>query len=312
MKPGLMTLRTVVATQDVRITPNRVEYDLYYIPANATTTDELLPVVLDADKSYETLPMPEHMFGLPEYRVPIPDKMIVQLDHWVNIWSANMSSLLYGVGKIKWAAKLQLLKMAARALSTNQWRVLSKTNRIGHNCDIHPTAYIEGSTLGDNVRVGAGTVIRESNIGNNCNIENCVTINFAVIGDSAYIGDGAIVRYSVMYPGSFIITSTLSCSLMGRNSFKGGAVTLTDFRFDSQPVKVMKNGTPIDTANTFIGSCIGHDTYLGAGVTVASGRTIPNGIRLSPDTSRLISKIDNDGTTPGFQRIFPTKEFIPK
>jgi acetyltransferase-like isoleucine patch superfamily enzyme len=303
LKSGLLTLRTIVNTQDVKINNDSVEYGLYYVPAGSST-GELVPVVMNPDKFYEDIPMPVHMFGLPSYRIPLPDKVAVQIDHWVNLWSVNLASLLAGISEIKGASKLKLLGLAARSFSTNQWKILAKTNCIGRNCDIHPTAYIEGSTLGDNVRVGAGTVIRESHIGSNCNIENCVTINFSVVGENCYLGDGAVVRYSVLYPGGFIITSTLSCSIMGRDSFKGGLVTMTDFRFDGRPIQVLKNGVIIDTGNTFIGSCLGHNSYLGAGVIVASGRSIPNGARLVPDNSRMISKFDANGSAPGFQRIY--------
>jgi bifunctional UDP-N-acetylglucosamine pyrophosphorylase/glucosamine-1-phosphate N-acetyltransferase len=221
----------------------------------------------------------------------------------VNLWSANIASLLGEVSNLKGASKLKLLGLAARAFSTNQWKILHKINHIGKNCDIHPSAYIEGSIIGDNVRVGAGTVIRESKIGNNCNIENGVVINFSVLGNNCYIGDGAVIRYSVMYPGAFTISSLISCSILGRDTFLGDGVTLTDFRFDGQSIKVMKNKTVINTDNTFIGSCLGHRVYLGAGTIVSSGRSVPGGLRIIPEDSRVISKFDANGTSPGFQRI---------
>jgi len=301
---GVTTLRTVVNTQDVTRKEDSVEYQLWYVPIGATT-DESRPVILNPDKFYESLPMPQHMFGLPEYRVPLPDKIAVQIDHWVNLWAANIASLLGEVSSIKGSSKFKLLGLAARAFSTNQWKILRKTNHIGHNCDIHPSAWIEGSIIGDNVRIGAGTVVRESKIGNNCNLENGVVINFSVLGENCYLGDGAVVRYSVMYPGSFTIASLLSCSIIGRDTFKGDGVVLTDFRFDGQPIKVVKNGTVIDTENTFIGSCLGHNVYLGSGTIIASGRAIPNGLRILPENSRFVRKLDTDGIAPGFQKVYP-------
>lgn len=300
LKTGWTTLRTVVNTQDVIINDGRVEYGLEYIPGSSSL-DEVLPLVMDPDRFYESLPMPEHAFGLREYKVPLPDKFAVQIDHWVNLWAANMCSLLAEVCKLKAAPKLKQLALAARALSTNQWKILHKANHIGRNCDIHPTAYIEGSRIGNNVRIGANAVIRESIIGDNCNIENSVTLSFCVLGNDCYIVDGALARYSVLYPGVFFAFSPLSCSLLGRNSFMGAGVTLVDFRFDNAPVKVLKNGEPVDTGNTFIGSCLGHGVYLGSGTIVASGRAIPNGLRLYPENSRFIQKIDVGGQVPGYQ-----------
>lgn len=80
---------------------------------------------------------------------------------------------------------------------------------------------------------------------------------------------------------------------------------LTDFRFDGQPIKVVKNGTVIDTENTFIGSCLGHNVYLGSGTIIASGRAIPNGLRILPENSRFVRKLDTDGIAPGFQKVYP-------
>ena len=302
LKSGVATLRTVTATQDVKINEDGVEYGLEYIPGGSLP-GEPLPVVMNSDRFYEDLPMPEHMFGLPQYRVPLPDKVIIQIDHWVNLWAANLCTLLNKVSQLKGASKLKLLGLAARAFSTSQWKILQKTNQIGRNCDIHPSAYIEGSTLGDNIRVGAGTVIRESKIGSNSNIENSATISFSTVGEGCYIGDGTLIRYSVLYPGVFFAFSTLSCSMIGHNSFVGDGVTLNDFRFDGQSIKVSKNGDIIDTGNTFIGSCLGHNVYLGAGIIVASGRSIPNGVRLFPENYRFIQKLDSNGVAPGFQRI---------
>jgi len=121
-----------------------------------------------------------------------------------------------------------------------------------------------------------------------------------MIGEGCYIGDGALIRYSVLYPGVFYIFSSLSCSMIGRDSFIGDGVMLTDFRFDGQSIKVSKYGNIIDTDNIFIGSCLGHNVYLGAGTIIASGRSISNGVRLFPDNSRFIQKLDSKGTAPGF------------
>jgi len=279
-----------------------VEYNLRYTPAYSEA-GEVFKLVLNPDRFHESLPMPDHMFGLPEYKVPLPDKVAVQIDHWTNIWSANICVLLAKVAKLKASSKFRLLALATKAMSTNQWNILKMTNSFGNNCDIHPSAYIEGSHVGNNVRVGANSVIRESIIGDNCNIENNVTINFSVIGDKCYFADGSLARYSVLYPGTFLAFSPLSCSLIGRNSFMGGGVTLIDFRFDGKPVQVLKNGKVIDSKNTFLGSCLGHDVYIGAGTIISPGRTIPNGFRIFPENSRVIRKVDSDGPVEGYQLI---------
>lgn len=302
LKPGVTTLRSVVATQEVKIHPDRVEYDLRYLPAREAA-GEPVPVVIDPDRFSEAIPMPEHMFGASHYHVPMTDLLLVQIDHWANLWASNIATLLAGGAKLKKASKIRLLALALKARSLNQWKVLSKLNVIGRNCDIHPTAYIEGSVLGDNVQVGAGSVIRESMVGEGTFIGNNVTMEVSVAGEKCNIRNGAVVQFAVLYPGTLTMARLISISLCGRNTFLGDGVTLSDFRLDRKPITVMKENAPVDTGNTFIGCCLGHGAYLGAGCVVAPGRAIPNGARISPDEQRIIRKCPPQGDFPGHRQI---------
>jgi carbonic anhydrase/acetyltransferase-like protein (isoleucine patch superfamily) len=302
LMPGISTIRTIVATQDVKIYDDRVEYNLRYIPS-LRQRGETVPVVIDTGKYREILRMPEHLTNTSGYEIPLPDKFVIQIDFWTNLWAANMVSLLAPVAKLMQTPKWKLLGAAFRAGSLNQWKVASKLNQIGSNCDIHPSAYVEGSIVGNNVTIGAGSVVIECNIADNVSIENNITLNFAVIGAGSYLADGCIIRYSVINPNTFFGFSTLSCQTLGRNCFIGDGVTLTDFRLDRKNVTVLKNGTVIDTDNRILGSCIGHDSYLAAGTIVAPGRAIPSGMRITPEDSHIVQKIPAHGTMPGYRLV---------
>jgi len=89
LKPGTFTLRTIVATQDVAVYDDRVEYDLHYVPAG-DRSGEILPVIIEGDALRENLRMPEQMLGTPGYEIPLPDKVAIQIDHWTNLWAANI------------------------------------------------------------------------------------------------------------------------------------------------------------------------------------------------------------------------------
>lgn len=194
LKRGITTLRSVVATQDASVCPDRVEYNLRYVPGNGKR-DVFRPVVIEPDEFLEFLPMPEHMFRGRRYEVPLTDRSIVSIDHWTNLWAANIFGVLANGARLKRASKITLLSLALRAHSVNQWRVLSQKNRIGRNCDIHPKAYVEGSVIGNNVKIGAGSVIRES-----------------VIGDGTFVGNNVTVELSVSSGGSVIFSAALSFS----------------------------------------------------------------------------------------------------
>jgi hypothetical protein len=43
-----------------------------------------------------------------------------------------------------------------------------------------------------------------------------------------------------------------------------------------------------------LGSCFGHDTFIGADVYLAPGREIPSGVRIGPRPERILSRIPDD------------------
>jgi carbonic anhydrase/acetyltransferase-like protein (isoleucine patch superfamily)/8-oxo-dGTP pyrophosphatase MutT (NUDIX family) len=301
LKPGLTTTRTIIATQDIQIHPDRIEYDLTYVPA-ATAPGQRVPVVIDADESVVSILMPKHMFGEREYNIPMTDRIIIQIDHWANLWAACMGVLLSEGAKLNKVSKIRQLGLAIKTRAFNRWEVLHHLDRIGRNCDIHPTSYLEFSTIGDNVTVGAGCVIRESIVGDGTFIGDNATIELSVLGEGCHIRSGSVISYSTCYPGTFIDCHLVELSLCGRDTFIGGGVVLTDFRLDGKHVTVMKGETMIDTGNTFLGSCIGHGVYLGAGSIVAPGRAIPNGMHLVPEVSRIITNCTPEDI-PGYRRL---------
>jgi carbonic anhydrase/acetyltransferase-like protein (isoleucine patch superfamily) len=302
IKSGVFTIRTITSTQDVISNSDFIEYNLRYISPNLRQS-EAIPVIFDVDKLHENIRMPEHMLGSNGYNIPLPDKVAVQIDHWTNLWAANIGSLLLSVASVMRYPKWKLLGTALRARSFNQWNVVSKLNRIGHNCDIHPKAYVEGSVIGDNVKIGAGSIVRECNIGSNVSIENNVLVNFSVIGEGSTLIDSSRVRYSVIYPNTFFGYTGLSCQLIGRNCFIGGNVLITDYRMDGKNITVIKDDKVVNTENRILGCCIGHNSYLAAGTIIAPGRAIPNGTRIIPEYYNVIQKINPDGTIPDYRHI---------
>ena len=302
LKPGLVALRSVVATQEVQIHDDRVEYGLQYLTAQKQR-GESVPVVIDPGEEDMSVPFPRHVFGTPGYRVAVTDKVLVQIDHWVNLWSAGMLMVLSEFARLKKAPQEFWADIMQKAGSMNQWDILCQLNNIGKNCDIHPTAYIEGSTLGDNVTVGAGSVIRNALVGDGAYIGSNSLLQACVIGEECFIINGVNIQVSVMYPRGVVNNRFTESSLLGSDIFIAEGVVLTDFRFDGRCVPVLKDGVQVDTGNPLIGSCVGHGVYLGAGCIIAPGRTIPNSLRLVPEPTRIIREVSPDGIVPGYRRI---------
>ena len=302
LKPGLGTLRTVVKTQEVAILPDRVEYDLRYVPAGQPE-GKCQAITIDPGDLQDGIPFPSHLFGDFSYNVPLTDKLVTQIDHWTNLWSANIATLLAEGARLKNSPKLRLLKLALKARSTNQWKVLRQINKIGHGCDIHPTAYIEGCTIGNNVKIGAMAVVRESVVGDGAYIANNASVELSVIGEHCALQGGAVVQYSVLYPGVLTTTHFVNASMCGRDSFIAAGAVPTDFRFDGNSVTVMKNNAKVDTGNSFLGACLGHGAYMGSGCILAPGRAVPNGLKITPGDERVLSGFNSGHEIEGFRII---------
>jgi NDP-sugar pyrophosphorylase family protein len=175
---------------------------------------------------------------------------------------------------------------AERVLRTN----LSATaesdkrgNRIGNNCAIHPTAYLEGCDIGEGVQIGAYAVLRYSTLGRGVRIADAVNMFRSVVGENSQICEQHRVIMSVIYPECFLISGALQFSIMG---YASGifAAWITDARMDQQTLKTVVGGKIVDSGLPYLGCIMGHNAKVTAGVVTAPGRVIPNGaeIHLSP------------------------------
>lgn len=305
LEKSLTTQRTVIDVQDVVACSSFVEYGLRYLALRSKDAFCLglaVPIVIDPEQFYASISMPAHVCGNDDYQIPLTDKFVIQIDHWANLWAANLIAILARGVKLQRMSSIRKLVYAIGAGSLNVWKNLSHFNKIGRGCDIHPTAYLEGSEIGDCVRIGAGAIIRESVIGSGVFVGNGVTVEESIVGEKGNIMHGHIL-YSVLYPGVFSVAQMISASLIGRDSFVGSGVTLTDFRLDGKNIVVLKDGVKVDTQNKFLGCCLGHKVYLGSGCIVAPGRAISSGVRITVGADRIINDCNGDQNLPGFRLV---------
>jgi len=300
LKRGITTCRTLSGIQNVTDRGTYVEYNLRYLGGERFREKDYVPIIIDSDQCCEYFTIPKHICDNEKYLIPLTDKFVIQIDHWVNLWAANIITALMMATKLQRKSKIELFLIALKTCSLSRWKILSRMNIIGRNCDIHPTAYIEGSVVGEGVKIGAGVVIRQSIIGRGAFIGNGVTIEESVVGEKSTILHGHIL-YSVLCSGVFSVAQMISASFVGRNSFVASGATLTDFRLDGKNVTILKEGLQINSGNKFLGCCLGNDVYLGSGCVVAPGRMIPNGMHISLEKDRIIVDCNPDRITNGFR-----------
>ena len=169
---------------------------------------------------------------------------------------------------------------------------LRGTLNVGRDVELDVNVIIEGEVaLGDNVRVGANTVIRNSRIGANVQIfENCVIEN-ASVGDGSRIGPYARLRPGAelaqdVHVGNFV-------EIKKSQVDDGSKINHLSYIGDTTIGKGVNIGAGTITCNydgankfrTIIGDnvFIGSDTQLVAPVEVGEGATVGAGSTITRD-----------------------------
>ena len=178
-----------------------------------------------------------------------------------------------------------------------------RSNQVGRNCRIHPSAVIEGCTIGDNVDIGPFVCLRASIILDNAVIREHCIINFSYIGRGAYIM-GANVFNSYVGAEVSIVTPMLYNCVMGDRSFVSGGSGFADFSMSSSEIMAHIEGVDVPSGLRFLGSCVGEDCFIGADLIFIPGRTIAN--RTSLMTNSLIKQVPTEGGA----YIFSSGQFI--
>ena len=252
---------------------------------------EPVDVVVDPDEETKTLPIPGRYVGNGEVELSLARRPVMTLHHWVHILWANQFAGLLGLRTIpKWKAALSLLWAVIRSFSFNKWRVLSKLNRIGKGCDIHPTAVVEGSELGAGVSVGPFARILFSTVGDGATILGGASVEASTLGPKAMVCQQTVLRLCVLYPEAIAGQEVMQFCVLGRGVVTTLASYSIDLNFD-QTIRVPLDGVMWDTGTHFLGSAFGHGARIGTGHWMSHGRMIPNGYFVVRDPRQVIARI---------------------
>ena len=294
--------------------PSRYASNFMYIQPNVTPVDaghrfdgvrvvsggDEAPreVLFDVEEAPFDLPPPSHDLDADHIELSMVRHPVLELHHWVHIlWANQFAGGIELRNTPTWKFVLKGLWAALRALSVNKWKVLGKLNVIGKGCDIHPTAVIEGSTLGDNVTVGAFARVLFSTIDDGANIMPGAQIDVSVVGARATISEHSVLRFSVLYPEAIASQYLMQQCLLGRRAVTTSGAYSIDLNFDGH-IRVPMDGKLWSTGNTFLGSAFGHRCRIGTGFYLASGRMVPNDYFLIRDPDMVLSKLP-EGLGPG-------------
>ncbi len=251
-------------------------------------------VVVDPQEKVLELPASPFLAADGPMKLGIARHPLMTLHHWVHIlWANQIAGGIELLGTPKWKWMLRAVGAAFRAGSTNKWRVLRKLNQIGRNCDIHPTAVVEGSTLGDGVSVGPFARVLFSRLGDGASVMSAGQVEFSTLGPRALVSQSTVVRLCVMYPEAVAGQYLMQQCVLGRGAVTTGGAFSIDLNFEAT-IRVPLDGKLHDSGTRFLGSAFGHHSRAGTGFWLASGRMVPNGCFIIRDPDDVVSRIPAD------------------
>ncbi len=282
--------------QDVAESSEGLEYAIRFIPEGHTGTAEALLTQTPCDTV--TLPyreillaqkIPRFILGTPsdEMEVPLTSTVVMRIRHWVHV--LRLSHL--------WP-QIQLIEQSQRQWWKTLWNLIwgfsfSRHRRIANYYDrfcfihasahIHPTATVEASIIGKNVRIGAYANVVGSVIADDVTIEDRANINHCVLGTKTFVSKNSTVVASVAFGPTDVCVNGIQYALID----EGCALTSWARPLDAlpnAPVRV-KDGDDLREVGLLpCGVAFGKKCYVGANVMIAPGRVI------APETTLLAEK----------------------
>lgn len=274
--------------------------DMWYLPQGISQSVSAMPLVISTEARergyYHIPPYMATEFGDLIYQ--LPRKSFVLIESWVHIFVAD---ILFGVfargidteDRINrdWRYKLKIL---FRSL-VEQQQVLQNSElvRVGRNVHIDPSAIIHGPTIiGNNVSIGAGTVVDNCIIGDNVTISQGCQLMLSVVGDNCFLPFRASLFMTTLMERSMVAQNTcLQLCIVGRDTFIGAGSTFTDFNILPAALRAIIKGKLEPTNFLVLGGCVGHHCRLSSGLTIYPARTVESDVVIIAKADRhFISK----------------------
>ena len=251
----------------------------------------LADVLIDPQELKIDLPMNNPYLEDEQVEIGLARNPVIQLDHWIHVlWANQIAGGMIALSTPKWLWIVRLIWSVLRRFSLNKWKILSGLNQIGKGCDIHPTAVIEGSTIGRNVTIGPYARVLMSHLADDAVVMAGAQVEFCTLGRQSMVSEHSVLRFSVLYPKAVASQYLMQQCVLGRGTVTTGGAFTMDLNFDRE-VRVPLDGALHDTGQHFVGCAFGHGARIGTGFWLASGRAIPNDYFLIRDPSQTLSSI---------------------
>ncbi len=145
---------------------------------------------------------------------------------------------------------------------------ISEDSKLGKNCTIYPSVVIINSTIGDNVTIQTGAIIKDQSIiGNNCFIGPAAIIrDHSVIGNKTIIGPGSEVKKSVIgNECSLGHKNFIGDAKLGNNVSFGFGACIANYDFKNYRETMISNDVKIGCNCTLVAPLkIGENSIIAA------------------------------------------------
>jgi UDP-N-acetylglucosamine diphosphorylase / glucose-1-phosphate thymidylyltransferase / UDP-N-acetylgalactosamine diphosphorylase / glucosamine-1-phosphate N-acetyltransferase / galactosamine-1-phosphate N-acetyltransferase len=184
-----------------------------------------------------------------------------------------------------WWAELEALPAAIAAAATRGggW------SAVDPSAELHPDALLDDSQgpilIGARTKVCRGAVIRgPASIGADCLIGDQAMVRGPVsLGDGVRLGFATELKNAIVGAGSAIGPMCfVADSKLGSEAYLGAMVRTSNHRLDRATVKVMVDGSPVDSGRDKLGCLIGERASLGIQVIILPGRIVAPGSLFGP------------------------------
>jgi hypothetical protein len=286
-------------TQDAVWRGDALVYPLRWEVPGSREEPEVI-VVDPAEGGFEVRKrMPPHVVASGEIVLTITRKSIVQIVTPLHLHLANLLSIMDRVASWRPGGLLGVALRLGRRFAKKPppgkappaafYKILRRMNRIGRNCDIHPTAVIEASVIGDNVRIGAGSYVQFSNLGDDVSMGPGNLVLTSSIGAGTCLVTREWVSLSVVGPGCFFAPRFIQFATVGRDAQVYPSMYY-DFRLDGKPILTPFRGALVDARTEFVGPIIGHRARVAGGLALGPGRMVPNGVIVYPNPATVVNR----------------------
>jgi len=221
--------------------------------------------------------------------------------HWSHILDVHFQALFERWGDLTWKKVLSYLWRILTAFSLNKYKIMGRLLYKGRGCDIHPSAVVEASLLGDGVKIGPNAVVRGSVIGNGVKVDEHAEVLFSAVGDNSVCAWRSRVNFSVLYPRSLVSYPAVQTCVVGEGAVHTGGAFPIDMKLDfvhhNTEVPVLHHGKVVGSGKQFLGACFGHGSVIGSGQWLTCGLEVPNGAFLVRDPLHVVKRVPEDVPT---------------